>query len=411
MNEDDSVAGPALWRLPDGVDELLPAAAARVEVLRRRILDRCRVCGFDLVSPPLIEYLDALLTGTGEAMDLQTFKLVDQQDGRALGVRADMTPQVARLDAHALREEGPTRLCYTGTVLRARAEGIGASRNPRQFGAELYGHAGAESDIEICRLMLDTVLLAGLSPRDLTLDLGHVGVYAGLVRAAGLSRADEGALFEAMVRGSRPDVAEVLVREGVGVPARRAFDALPGCAGGAEAVEVARSALGGLDPRVDASLDVLERVIRALADSHPEVRAHVDLAELRGYRYHTGMLFAALDPSGTQLARGGRYDAVGAAFGRARPATGFSGDLERLAAADSSSAGPDDGPVLYAGPDEADGRRAVEALRADGVRVVVRLPGAPVPVGVRRELARTDGAWAVRPLNDSSMQEEGTIHG
>ena len=354
-----SDADPALWRLPDGVDELLPPAAMRVERLRRSVLDLARSCGFELVSPPLIEYLDALLTGTGEAMDLQTFKLVDQRDGRALGVRADMTPQVARIDAHALRAGGPTRLCYGGTVLRARPEGIGASRNPRQFGAELFGHAGVEADVEVCRLMLDTVALAGIEPAALTLDLGHVGVYSGLVRAAELAPEASAALYEATVRGSRPDVADTLGRAGVSGSVVERFVRLLGCAGDASTIDAARDAFGGADERVDASLDALARTVEALGASHPEVRVHVDLAELRGYRYHTGTLFAALDADGAQLARGGRYDAVGQAFGRARPATGFSGDLERLAAAGARAAaergeppGADgDGLVLLTDPD------------------------------------------------------------
>lgn len=411
MSDADPSLGPALWRLPDGVDELLPAAAAAVERLRRGVLDLCRAHGFDLVSPPLIEYLDALLTGTGEAMDVQTFKLVDQQDGRALGVRADMTPQVARMDAHSLRAEGPTRLCYTGSVLRARAEGIGSSRTPRQFGAELYGHAGVESDVEMCRLMIDAVLLAGFEPDELALDLGNVGVYAGLVRAAGLAAPVERALFEAMGRGSVPDVEATLERAGATPALRGALGRLVGCAGDAATIETARAAFARVDPRVDASLDALDRAVAAMRESHPEVRVHVDLAELRGYRYHTGLLFAVLGADGAQLARGGRYDAVGRAFGRSRPATGFSGDLERLCAAGLHAsaargapvrAARDDRPVLLADPSLSGALDAAAALREAGGRVVVHLPGAPAPAGVHRELALVDGAWHVRPLQPDS---------
>lgn len=405
-----SDADPALWRLPDGVDELLPPVAARVESLRRRVLDLSRASGFELVSPPLIEYLDALLTGTGEPMGLQTFKLVDQRDGRALGVRADMTAQVARIDAHALLTDGPSRLCYGGTVLRARVEGIGASRNPRQFGAELFGHEGVESDVEICRLMLDTVALAGLDPASLTLDLGHVGVYAGLVRASGLDGSVTRALFEAMVRGSRPDVARTLERAGADEAVVERFARLARASGGPSVVAEARDAFAGIDARVDASLETLERVIGALGTSHPEVAVHVDLAELRGYRYHTGMLFAVLDGAGERLARGGRYDSVGRAFGRDRAATGFSGDLERLAAAEARAAaardraspsadrGAGEPLVLLREPEAPGAREAAARQRATGTRVVPALPGAPPPAGLTHELVRDGGGWTVRPL-------------
>jgi ATP phosphoribosyltransferase regulatory subunit len=316
------------WQLPDGVDELLPIAAWRVEHLRRRIMDCCHAWGFELVMPPLIEYLDSLLTGTGETMDLQTFKLIDQQNGRTLGVRADMTPQVARIDAHALRSDAPNRLFYTGTVLRARTDGFGGSRSPQQFGAEIFGHAGPESDIEIIRLMLETVGLAGVPTNTLLLDLGHVGVYRGLVEDAGLQPEQEQVLFAALQRGSNPDAEALLDSLSTSSAAVQRLGLLLHLRGDQSVLDSARAQLAGANDSVHRAIDTLTEIIAALDST---VRVHVDLAELRGYRYHTGMLFSAYTSEGEELARGGRYDAIGAAFGHARAATGFSGDLKQLA--------------------------------------------------------------------------------
>ena len=330
---------PDRWQLPDGVDELLPDAAWQVETLRRRIVDCCRSWGFDLVMPPMIEYLDSLLTGTGETMDLQTFKLIDQQNGRTMGIRADMTPQVARMDAHALRGDSPNRLFYTGTVLRARTDGFGGSRSPLQYGAELFGHAGSHSDIEVVRLMLATLQEASLQPEQLILDLGHVGVYRALVAQLDLTEDSSEALFNSVQRGSLPDV-QALLRD---VPAAQAHGTanmlgeLMNLRGDQQVLEQARKAFAKGSADVLVALDSLQAVIDGVLITHPHIGINIDLAELRGYSYHTGVLFAAYTQAGDELARGGRYDAVGAAFGHPRPATGFSGDLKKLADAMSAS--------------------------------------------------------------------------
>ena len=324
---------PDRWQLPDGVDELLPDAARRVETLRRRIVDRCQSWGFELVMPPMIEYLDSLLTGTGETMDLQTFKLVDQQNGRTMGIRADMTPQVARMDAHALRSNEPNRLFYTGSVLRARTDGFGGSRSPLQFGAELFGHGGVQSDIEIIRLMLATLAEADLDVNNLTLDLGHVGVYRGLVSQLELDDGLSAALFASVQRGSYPDMQVLLAN----VPAVEQHGTasllaqLMNLRGDERLIDDARHAFASAPQAVLDALNSLQAVIDGVKRTHPGVGISIDLAELRGYSYHTGVLFAAYKSDGNELARGGRYDAVGAAFGHPRPATGFSGDMKKLA--------------------------------------------------------------------------------
>jgi len=420
---------PDRWQLPDGVHDLLPDEAWRIECLRRTVIDCCRTWGFELVMPPLIEYTDSLLTGSGEAMNLQTFKLVDQNNGRTLGVRADITPQVARLDAHALRSETPNRFCFSGTVLRTQADGAGGSRSPQQFGAELYGHAGHESDVEIIRLMLETLRVGGVPLSHQLLDLGHVGVYRALAKDCALSTSDEARVFEAMQRGSVPDVRERLVVAGVTAgPADRLVDlcSLRGqiigdaCADDS-LIALARRRLAGASAGVEDALDELARIVAAVRVTHPDVRLLVDLAELRGFSYHTGTLFAVHDESGAELARGGRYDSVGEAFGHARPATGFSGELKRLldsaagiaaagiAAAGTAAASPAIAGVAskhagclvhVADPFEPGGWREVCRLREAGVRVLCALSGRDDErPRCDRELIRSEDGWSIEPLS------------
>lgn len=394
------------WQLPDGVDELLPAAAWQVENLRRSFIDQCHRCGFDLVMPPMIEYIDSLLTGTGETMNLQTFKLVDQQNGRTLGVRADITPQVARMDAHALNRQGPNRLFYVGTVLRARADGFGGSRSPTQFGAELFGHAGPESDIEIIRLMLDSILLTGVKPDSLVLDLGHVGIFKALVESAALSEDTTTVLYDALRRGSIPDVAQVIagLEKSQINPSVDALSGLLELRGDETVLERARADLASLSPAISSSLDTLSNLIAAVKLSHPDVLLHIDIGELRGYRYHTGALFAVHSKTGVELARGGRYDAIGAAFGHPRSATGFSGDMKNLSdimleQAEESKAVYVDHTICN------DCREEISTLRQQGNRVVVGLPGMAAELQNQRcdrQLLRQDNQWLVQPINHNS---------
>ncbi len=317
------------WLLPDGIEELLPQESLRLEGLRRRLLDTCAAWGYELVFPPLIEFLDSLLTGTGHDLELQTFKLTDPATGRLLGVRADLTPQVARIDAHNLKREVPTRLCYVGTVLRAYADPLDKSRSPIQIGAELYGYAGPDADLEVIRLMLEILAQAGVL--DVHLDLGHVGIYRGLARQAGLDEDAEAALFAILQRKSRPDLSQFLTQCPCREDAKTHLAALLDLNGGVEVLTRAREQLANAGTPVAAALDRLGQVAVRIRRLHPALPIHFDLAELRGYHYHTGLVFAALVPGyGREIARGGRYDAIGGVFGRARPAVGFSADLKQL---------------------------------------------------------------------------------
>jgi len=395
---------PIPWLLPDAIEEVLPPAAQSLEVLRRSALDACRHWGYELVVPPAIEYLEALLSGAAHDLDLQTFKLTDQLSGRMMGVRADITPQVARIDAHQLRRDGVVRLCYAGTVLRARPEEPAGSRNPLQLGAEVYGHSGVESDVEIIALMAEVLGQAGI--RNLQVDLGHVGLFRGLVAEAALLQDDESLLWDALQRKATGDLAELLERLDLSASLRARIAALSSLNGGVEVLAEAREVLAGSGPTVLADIDLLATVVEALQRWLPALELHIDLGELRGYRYHTGVVFAAYAPGESlELARGGRYDDIGAVFGRARPATGFSTDLKALLRAAEGRPGqaPETGSAILApwGSDESLHKR-VKALRAAGEVVVWSLPGDGSnarAIGCDRQLQCTaEGEWRVAPL-------------
>lgn len=351
--------------------------------------------------PPMIEYLDSLLTGTGETMDLQTFKLVDQQNGRSMGIRADMTPQVARMDAHALRGDHPNRLFYTGSVLRARTDGFGGSRSPLQFGAELFGHAGVQSDIEMIRLMLATLAEANLEHADLILDLGHVGIYRAIVSELQLNEAVSASLFNSVQRGSTPDVQALLrdVCSEQQLDTASLLEQLMNMRGDEHLISDARDAFSSAPSAVHEALDSLQQVVDGVRSIHPNMGISIDLAELRGYSYHTGVLFAAYTKSGDELARGGRYDAVGAAFGHPRPATGFSGDMKKLADAVRVDAHGNSGIFVSADLVEKAWPEIVR-LRENGERVLTELVGMDgerQALACDRILVQRDNCWSVVP--------------
>ena len=315
--------------LPQGIEEALPPEARQLEGMRRQLLDTYARWGYQLVMPPFIEYLDALLTGTAHDLNEQTFQLVDQLTGRVLGVRADMTPQVARIDAHQLKREAPNRLCYIGTVLHTRPDGFGGSRSPMQVGAELYGHAGVESDVEILALMLETFRQAGV--QNVLLDLGHVGIFRALAAQAKLSAEHEASLFEMLQRKAIPEIGAFLAQLNISNAMRDMLASLPTLHGDVSCLDRAAQVLLAADGQVKAALDYLRNTAQRLRLREPDVQLHFDLAELRGYHYQTGIVFAAYVPGqGQEIARGGRYDAIGEVFGRARAATGFSTDLKTL---------------------------------------------------------------------------------
>lgn len=375
------------WLLPEHIADVLPAEARRIEDLRRALLDRFRCYGYELVIPPLLEYLDSLLTGTGHDLDLRTFKLVDQLSGKTMGVRADFTPQVARIDAHLLNRKGVVRLCYAGSVLHTLPRDMHATREPLQIGAEIYGHPGIEADIEIAELALASAALG--SAGAIRIDLSHMGVLRALLAQAGV----DGEVAEdvaTLVRAKDvPALRELgLLPEAV----RAALETLCGLYGGVEVIEAARRVLPRL-PEIEAALAALEQLVRLL----PRAQVGIDLGELHGYGYHSGIMFAVYaERAPVALVRGGRYDQVGRAFGRARAATGFSLDLRELAAVCDE---PAIMPAIRApwGMEPAL-REAIAELRARGEIVVQSLPDheeAPDEYACDRELRPTGKGWEV----------------
>ncbi len=384
------------WLLPEGIDEVLPPQAVAVENLRRKLLDLYTSWGYELVFPPFVEYLESLLINTGGDLDLKTFKVTDQVTGRTLGIRADITTQAARIDAHQLRHESVTRLCYAGTVLHTRSDGFAGSRAPLQVGAEIYGHSGVESDLESICLMLESMQLAGLE--DIYIDLGHVGIFRGLVLQAGLDHQAELELFNALQRKSIPEIEALVSKLDIESDMARMLVVLPELSGD-EVLERAKQLLAGANSDVKSALADLERLSGLVKTRLPQLPLHFDLAELRGYHYHTGVVFAAFVPGlGQEVARGGRYDDIGAAFGRARPACGFSTDLKLLMRlAKNVESGSING-IFAPWSDDPEQHQAIKKLRADGNRVIMGLPGqdgSSAEMGCESILVHQDGKWTV----------------
>jgi ATP phosphoribosyltransferase regulatory subunit len=378
------------WLLPENLEDILPPQAQRIDAMRARLLGMFRVHGYELVIPPMLEYMESLLTGTGHDLDLRTFKLVDQLSGRMMGVRADITPQVARIDAHLLNRKGVTRLCYAGSVLLTRPRGLDSTREPLQIGAEIYGHAGIESDLEIQQLLADSLAACGVSGAHL--DIGHVAVFRAICRRGGVSVELESDLYGVLQAKDLPGL-----RAGTGKlskTTRNALLALPELYGDRSVLERARRTLPKY-PEITRALRDLKALTR-----NGRIPVSVDLADLRGYHYHSGVVFAAYAPGvANAIALGGRYDEVGKAFGRARPATGFSMDLRDLA---RSAPGEGGEPAIRAPHSSDPGlAAAIRKLRDSGEIVVVRLPGhaaEPLVPECDRELAKRGGKWVVRKL-------------
>ena len=311
------------WLLPEAIEDLLPAEAAQVETLRRRLADEFMRHGYQLVAPPLLEFADALLDDNAADLNLRSFRLVDQLSGRTLALRADITPQVSRIDAHLLNRQGVARLCYCGSVLHTRPAGLYATSEPLQIGVELYGHAGLEADHEVIRLLARTLQLAELPPS--RIDVGHVGIFRALTAGIQLAPGLDQQLFEALQTKDVPPLRELT--SSLPADIRYGLLALPDLYGGVEVLAGAAACLPAL-PEIAHALGDLQR----LADELSDLPLSFDLADLRGYHYHSGVVFAAYcAASPAAVALGGRYDSIGARFGRARPATGFSLDLRALA--------------------------------------------------------------------------------
>jgi ATP phosphoribosyltransferase regulatory subunit len=384
------------WVLPDHISDVLPSEARHIEELRRELLDTARAYGYELVMPPLLEHLESLLTGTGEALGLQTFKLVDQLSGRMLGLRADTTPQVARIDAHLLNRRGVTRLCYCGPVLHTRPDRPHATREPLQFGAEIYGHSGLEADLEALLLALDCLKATKVAP--LTVDMADARIVRELLVGTGLDAAGLGRVHAALAAKDSSELAD-LTRT-LAPATRKGLHALISLYGDDKVLAEAAKALPGTPP-IRAALDNL----RWLAGHVEGARMRFDLSDLRGYAYYSGVRFGIYTPGASDaLVRGGRYDEVGAVFGRNRPAVGFSLDVKELVgvAAKRPLKAAVRAPWLDGGADAADLGSAIAGLRRAGETVVCVLPGHESEMDefhCDRELARdAAGQWAVRAL-------------
>ena len=387
------------WLLPDGIEEVLPDEALRIETMRGRVLDLFSSWGYERVMPPMIEFLDSLLTGVGREMDIQTFKITDQVSGRMMGIRPDMTPQAARIDAHYLKRSGPVRLCYLGAVLRTRPDEFGGSREPLQLGAELFGDSSRASEAEIVSLMIATLQLFGVTRTHL--DLGHVGIFRGLATAAGIEAQQEKELFDAIQRKAGTEVAKLLGDWDVDKKLASMLVSLVKLNGGREVLDEAAKKLNGAPKPVLDALTGLNELVEALADEIPEQELFFDLAELSGYSYYTGAVFSAFVPGhGRAIAKGGRYDGIGNAFGRDRPATGFGADLKQLLELSDITIRQSAGILAPAEPDQ-DVRALIDRLRTEGERVVRLMPGQKADaneLNCDRQIVNEKNNWIVKSI-------------
>lgn len=381
------------WLLPDGVEEILPAEAKAIDTLRRRLLDLYSSWGYDMVIPPLLEYTDSLLIGLGRDVDLLTFKVMDQLTGRTLGIRADITPQTARMDAHSFHRTGANRLCYAGHVVHTRPKNPLATRTPIQAGLEFYGEAGVCADIEVMSLLLESLRIAGV-PK-LHIDLGHVGIYRAIAAAASLSAAQEDSFFELLQRKAMTEIREWVAVNVADSLHADLFLSLPTLAGDKTILQTARALFARVPAALDA-VDQLATVAGVIEQRYPDAEMYFDLGELRGYHYLTGMVFAAFAPNyGNPIASGGRYDHIGEVFGRARPATGFAVDITAISklgllAKHTMTA------IAVVDTQDADQWQAIQALRVQGERVIsVNRDANLVELGCDRQLILVNGVYKV----------------
>ena len=390
------------WLLPDGVEEILPAEAYKLESLRRRLLDLYESWGYQLVITPLIEFLDSLLVGSSHDLDLHTFKITDQLTGRMMGIRADITPQAARIDAHRLNREGPVRLCYADNVLHTKPRGIMTSRVPIRIGAELYGHSGVECDVELICLMYET--LSAIAIDEIHIVLGHVGIFRSLVEKAGLDAEIEQSLFEAVQRKAYDEIDSVLDASVKDKDLQSMLKQLSRLSGDESTLQDALGVFSNAPDSVKAELQELVAIVEGVKQQIPDIVLCFDLCELRGYEYHTGIVFAAYIPEhGRAGAKGGRYDHIGEVFGRARPASGFDSDLKVLAKLSTKEFTQKAGIVAPNLNDEGL-RETISKLREQGEIVIVNLADQPLDnndqqeMNCDRQLVNKGGAWVVETL-------------
>jgi ATP phosphoribosyltransferase regulatory subunit len=382
------------WLLPENISDILPSEARKIEDLRRIFLDRFQAYGYELVMPPMLEYLDSLLTGSGQDLNLKTFKLVDQISGRTLGLRADMTPQVARIDAHLLNRQGVTRLCYAGSILHTRAAAGSSSREQLQLGAEIYGHAGLEADLEIQALLNDVLNLSQVG--EITLDMSHAGLLAAILGDFSPQSESLDALYSALQTKDLPGLNQVLKDWPSEV--KSAVLALANLSGSPEKVLVQARQNLPKTAAVKAALEELERLCAAVAGLPNSPQLNLDLSDLKGYQYHSGVMFAAyVEGLPVAIARGGRYDMVGKAFGRSRPATGFSLDIMTLARMSKKDSRKN--AILAPWSNDQTLSQEIAQLRSQGQVVIQLLPGHEQDgdeFHCDRELVSQKGAWVVK---------------
>jgi ATP phosphoribosyltransferase regulatory subunit len=382
------------WLLPENISDILPSEARKIEDLRRIFLDRFQAYGYELVMPPMLEYLDSLLTGSGQDLNLKTFKLVDQISGRTLGLRADMTPQVARIDAHLLNRQGVTRLCYAGSILHTRAAAGSSSREQLQLGAEIYGHAGLEADLEIQALLNDVLNLSQVG--EITLDMSHAGLLAAILGDFPPQSESLDALYSALQTKDLPCLNQVLKDWPSEV--KSAVLALANLSGSPEKVLVQARQNLPKTAAVKAALEELERLCAAVAGLPNSPQLNLDLSDLKGYQYHSGVMFAAyVEGLPVAIARGGRYDMVGKAFGRSRPATGFSLDIMTLARMSKKDSRKN--AILAPWSNDQTLSQEIAQLRSQGQVVIQLLPGHEQDgdeFHCDRELVNQKGAWVVK---------------
>ena len=360
------------WLLPEGVDEILPPRAILLEQMCRKLIDLFSSWGYEFVIPPMMEYLESLLTATGEDLDLQTYKITDQLSGRLMGIRADITPQVARIDAHLLKRNVPTRLCYLGSVLHSRTNSSGDSRSPLQLGAELFGHEGVSSDIEIVKLMLATLDAVRIS--NICLDVGHIGIFRSLISKSQLNSMQESEVFEIVKRKAKDELKIFYKKLKINDDSSKAMLDLIDLHGDVGILDDAIHAFDKLSPDIRKYVNEVKTLTDSIIDKF-DVSINIDLSELRGYNYHTGMIYTAFVPNeGKGIAFGGRYDDIGSAFGKARPATGFSTDVKQLLELQNISEDTPD--KIFAPVDDNDSlQKKITELREQGKIVIQELEG------------------------------------
>lgn len=384
------------WLLPDGIEEILPLEAKAIDSLRRQLMDLYSTWGYEMVIPPLLEYTDSLLVGSGRDVDLLTIKVTDQLSGRTLGLRADITPQTARIDAHSMARQGANRLCYTGHVIHARPKNPLATRIPIQAGVEFFGEESLAADIEVVSLLIESLKATGL--QYLHLDLGHVGIYRALAEDARLTSAQEEEFFELLQRKATAEIHAWLSQNCAETTKAERLLALASLAGGREVLAKAKTLFGELDKVIDA-ITQLENLSDVIEARYPKAELYFDLGELRGYHYLTGIVFAAFAPGcGNPIASGGRYNHIGEVFGRARPATGFAVDVTALSKLGVLKESPTASIAVVEDQTQKQWE-AISALRAQGERVVsLTQAGLLNELGCDRQLVLIDDQYQVVPL-------------